>query len=237
MYLKIRIPSDRRSKMTVISGRQTKMSAAFRGIFCLLHGAKCKPADHCLIRKILNAFQNFLNLFGRDLLSGFPHVDPLIVKKHQKLLHLVRIRIFMGSVNKRIFALTVFSGHCFICQKHKVLNNLCRNISVIRFDIDWMTILIKNHFRFRKIEINGTSLFSSGSQNLWQFQHTLEHRHQFLVFLHFCQILVFKNLCHTCITHTTVHMDNRLCNLMVNDHSFRVYCHNTAKRQTVFSGI
>ena len=46
------------------------------------------------------------------------------------------------------------------------LHWVLRHRSVIRFDIDWMAILIKNHFRFRKIEINGTSLFSSGSQNL-----------------------------------------------------------------------
>ena len=136
----------------------------------------------------------------------------------------------MYSVYKRHLLPIIIFCNSLICQKHKVLNNLCRNISVIRFDIDWMAILIKNHFRFRKIEINGTSLFSSGSQNLWQFQHTLEHRHQFLVFLHFCQILVFQNLRHTRIAHTTVHMDNRLCDLMVNDHSFRVYCHNTTKR-------
>ena len=54
MDLKIRISSDRRSKMRIIIRRQSKMSVILCRILRLFHRTKCQTADHCLFRCIFH---------------------------------------------------------------------------------------------------------------------------------------------------------------------------------------
>src|SRR5699024_6397466 len=100
--LQIRVTADRRRKMAVVSGSQSKMSCTLRRIFCLLHSSQCQPAYHPFIGKSPDLFQNFLNLSGSDLLAGLVDPDTSVPDKAQKILYFLRIRIFMCPVYKRI---------------------------------------------------------------------------------------------------------------------------------------
>ena len=173
--LKIRISSDRRSKMAVIFCRKAKMSAAFGGIFRLFHGTQCQTADLCLIWHSLDAFQDLLDLTWCDLLPGFLYINTFIMKKHQKTFDLFRIRVLMSSVYKRIISGTVFLRHGFIGKKHKILNDLCSYILLIRFDLHRSSHLIQEDFTLRKIKINRTAFESSLTQYQCKLFHKSEH--------------------------------------------------------------
>ena len=70
-----------------------------------------------------------------------------------------------------------------------------------------------------------------------QISHPLEHRHKFPVFCYFFRILILQDLIHTGITHPLVHMDHRLCDLMICYMSGWIHPHDTAKRQPVLSCV
>ena len=159
--LKIRISSDRRSKMAVIFRRKAKMSAAFGGIFRLFHGTQCQTADLCLIWHSLDAFQDLLDLTWCDLLPGFLYINSFIMKKHQKTFDLFRIRILMGSVYKGIISGTVFLCHGFIGKKHKILNDPGCHIGFIWLYVNGFPCSIKYDLAFRKVKINRTSCMTA----------------------------------------------------------------------------
>ena len=161
--LKIRISSDRRSKVAVILRCKSEMSAAFRSIFCLFHGTQGQSADLCLIGHSLNTFQDLLDLTRRDLLSGFLYVDSFIMKKHQKTFNLFRIRIFMRSVYKGIISGTVFLCHGFIGKKHKILNDPGCHIGLVRLYVNSFSCCVEYDLAFRKIKINGTSCMAAAA--------------------------------------------------------------------------
>ena len=161
--LKIRISSDRRSKVAVILRCKSEMSATFRSIFCLFHGTQGQAADLCLIGHSLNTFQDLLDLTRRDLLSGFLYVDSFIMKKHQKTFNLFRIRIFMRSVYKRIISGTVFLCHGFIGKKHKILNDPGCHIGLVRLYVNSFSCCVEYDLAFRKIKINGTSCMAAAA--------------------------------------------------------------------------
>ena len=79
--LQIRISADRRGKMTVIWGCQTKMPGADCGIFCLFHGAECQAADQCLLWCSINLCKQFLQFFRMDLVLPDLHRIAEIVDK------------------------------------------------------------------------------------------------------------------------------------------------------------
>ena len=226
--LKIRISSDRRSKVAVILRCKSEMSAAFRSIFCLFHGTQGQAADLCLIGHSLNTFQNLLDLTRRDLLSGFLYVDSFIMKKHQKTFNLFRIRIFMSSVYKRIISGAVFLCNCFIGKKHKILNDPGCHIGLIRLHINSSSCSIQDDLTLRKIKINGTSCMPTTAQDPGKLFHQEKHRDQsFITFLRHI-IGIFQNIFHICVTHTLIYTDHCFCDLMGNHLSFFINIHQTA---------
>ena len=160
MDLQIRIPPDRRRKVTVIRCSQTKMSSVFRCIFCLLHRSKRQSADQCLLVRPLYFCKQLLNLFWTNCIVCNVHRVPKIINKNRQLLNLFFIRLFMCPVNKRNLLPKIMFCHRLIGKQHKVFNNLCRHVPVIWFQLNRFSLLIQNHLRLRKIKINRASFFS-----------------------------------------------------------------------------
>ena len=77
-----------------------------------------------------------------------------IIDKRCQLVDLLRIRVLVGTVHKRQFLPEIVLCHCLVCDEHKILDDLRRNIPVIRFDVDRFSLLIQNNFCFREIKID-----------------------------------------------------------------------------------
>ena len=146
--------------MTIVFRCKTKMPAALRRIFCLLHCPKSQSADHGFIRKTMDAFQNLLDFLWGDFFPCLLHRNTLISKKRQKTFHTLRIRCFMSTIYKRVVTLTVLPGYRFIGHQHKILYDLCRHICLIRLHIDCPARTIKRDLALREIKVNGTSVMS-----------------------------------------------------------------------------
>ena len=132
----------------------------------------------------------------------------------------------MCSVYKRYFLPEIILSHSFICYKHKILNELCCHISVIRLYIYRMTIFIEHNFSLRKVKVYRTSFHSLFTKNCCKLCHFFKHRHKLLIFFNHSGILICKNLFYICVCHPAVCLYDCLCNLMIDDFTLFIYCHN-----------
>ena len=153
MDLKIGIPSDGRCEMSIIFCRKSEMSGILRRIPRLFHRPERKSADQIFLRFSLYFLKQFLDLFRPDLISDMDMIAEA-VDKCRKLSDPVLIRRFMRPVKKRNLPPEKLFRHCLICHKHKIFDNLCRRISVIRLYFDRFSIFIQNNLRLRKVKID-----------------------------------------------------------------------------------
>ena len=151
-----------------------------------------------------------------------------MVKKRKKFFNSFRIRIFVGTVNKRIFSLTILLRYSFICHQHKIFDDLCGNICFIRLYINRPACSVQGDLAFRKIKIDRPSVVSSFSQKSRQFFHKEKHGNQIFVFSAGLCISILQNTSHLVITHTTVYPDHCLCDLVRYHSSIFINVHKTA---------
>ena len=214
------------------------MSVIVRRILRLLHGSKGQSGDHCFFLTSFYLIKQLLHFFRTDLLPlRDVHRITEILNKCDQFLHFFFIRCFMDSVYKRYFLPEILFCHRLIGKKHEIFNDLCGYISVIRLDFQRCTVFIQHHLGFREVEINCPSFVPSVPKDLREFFHHLKHRKQGLVAPAFFLVMFLQDLLHTGITHPLIHIDHRLCNLMVDYVSFCVHRHDTAECQPVFAGI
>ena len=71
----------------------------------------------------------------------------------------------MGTVHEGQLLPVIILGDRLIGQQHKILDNPCGHISVIRLDVYRPSIFIQYHLRLRKIKINGSPLASPAPQD------------------------------------------------------------------------
>ncbi len=214
--------------MTVILCRQTEMTGTCRRVFRLLHGPQRQPVNQRLLRRSLDLLQQLLQLLRMDFVLSEVNGIPEIIDKRRKLFDLLGIRVIVGTVDKRQLLPEIVLGHRLICDQHKVLNDSCRDIALVRLNLHGYALRVENDFRLRKIKINRTALHAPFPQNRGKLPHALKHRHKFLVLFSLRRIPVLENLSDTRIAHTPVYPDNRLRDRMVRYVPLCVNRHNAA---------
>ena len=155
--LKIRIPSDRRRKVTIILSCEPEVTVTGCRISCLLHGAKNDPADHRLRRLSFYRIQSILYLLRRNLLLRFLYADSLLSYKCQHVLDLLRVGITVNAVNKWNFGGVEVLGNGLIGSEHKVLNDPGCAVSFLSDNFSRNALLIQFYLGFRKIKVDSTA--------------------------------------------------------------------------------
>ena len=212
------------------------MPRIFPRILGLLHRSQRQAADQRFLRSSLHLAQKLLHLFRTHLVS---HMDMIaeIIDKRAQFSNLIVIRSLVGPVQKGKLPPVILLGHGFICQKHKVLNQLGRHIPVVRSDLHGPSVFIQHHLRLRKIEIYGTPLMPLLTQDTGQLRHPLKQGNQPLIPSDLLRILFFQDLRYAGIAHALVHTDHRLRDLRIHHFPFCIYPHNTAQGQTVLPRV
>ena len=158
-------------------------------------------------------------------------------KKCQKRLNSLRIRIFMGTVYKRIFALAILFCNSLIRHQHEIFYDISCNVMFIWLYIDGSSGTVQYDLALREIKIDRPTVMSPASQKRRKLFHQEKHRHQFPTLpTDFC-ITVFKDLSYLIITHAAVYAYNCFCNLMIHYTACLINIHQAAECQTVFSLI
>ena len=104
---------------------QTKMARIFRRIFCPHHGPQDQTAYHGLFRRSFDFTEKLLE-FLRMNFAGFEfQIIAEIFQKYCQLMNPVRIRCFMGTVEKGLILPEKILRNGFIGSQHKVFNNFC----------------------------------------------------------------------------------------------------------------
>ena len=134
----------------------------------------------------------------------------------------------MCTVYKWQFLPEIILCHCLIGDQHKIFNDLCCNISLIRLDLNRLSFFIKHDFCLWKIKIDRSAFHTFFTQNSSQFPHQFKHWNQVLILSDLIFVMIFENLFYTGITHAAVHFDHRLCDRVVDHISFRIDRHHTA---------
>lgn len=138
--------------MTVILTRQSKMARAFRCILRLLHAAQRQPADQRLLRCPFHLIQELLQFLRVYLFLPRLHGITEIIDKKAETVHLFRIRIIMGPVNKRRLKPVKVLCYRLIGQQHKIFNQLSSRIPFIRLYLQRMPGLIQDYFTFGELK-------------------------------------------------------------------------------------
>ena len=160
-----------------------------------------------------------------------------VVDQCAQLPDLIFVRSLMGPIQERELPPIVFLGHGFICQKHKILNQLGRHIPVIGPDLDGPSVLVQDHLCLRKIKVYGAPLMAPFPQNTGQLRHPFEQRHQLPVPFRLLWIAFFQDLSHTGIAHTLIHTDDGLRDLRIHDLPFSIHKHDAAQRQPFLTRV
>ena len=143
----------------------------------------------------------------------------------------------MCPVNKRHFQPEKVLCHRFICQQHKILDQLSCHISFMWQDIYRMPAFIQFNLTFLKIKIHCTTVSSFPADDLRQLLHLLKHWHKCLTGFNLLRIVIFQYLPDTCIVQSLIHTDDCFRDLIVYYGSGRINCHKTAQCQPVLSCI
>ena len=221
--------------MTVIGTCQSKVPCTVYRIFCLFHTAKGQSRDQCFLIGSFYFAKKLLDFLGMNLILPALYLNMIskVIDKGSQLTNFLGIRCVMSSVHKRDFHPVKMLGNRLIGEKHKILNDLCRCISLVGFNFKRNTILVKNDLALREIKIDGAPFSSFFPQNQRQLLHLPEHGHQLFIFLYGIRIFILKDFLHGSIAHSAVHIDDGFHDLIINDLPFRIYCHQAAKRQPV----
>ena len=133
----------------------------------------------------------------------------------------------MCPVYKGYFLPEIILSHSFICNKHKILNELCCHISVIRLYIYRPASFIEHNLSLRKVKVYGASFHSLFAKNCCKLCHFFKHRHKLLIFFNHSGILICQNLFYICVCHPAVCLYDSLRYLMVDNLTLFIYRHNT----------
>ena len=146
--LQIRVSPDRGGKVTVILTCKAKVSRTVHGILRPFHAPQGQAANHRLLLASLYFIKELLDFLGMDFRNRSPasvfqlEVIAEIVDKGSKLCNLFRVRIVMGSVQKGNLHPVKMLCHRLIGKEHKVLYELRRRISFVRFDGNGHAVLV-----------------------------------------------------------------------------------------------
>ena len=231
--LQIGITSDRRGEMGIILRSQAEMSAADGHIFCLLHGTQGQTADECFLFGSFNLFQQLLQLLRMHLTIMSADGISKVIDKHTQALHLLRVRVVVGTVHKRKLLPEVILRNGLIRHQHKILNDLGCRVAFIWFNIHRSPLLIQDDLRLRKVKIDGAALMPLFPQNVRQLFHKVEHLYKSRVLFHVFFIAICHNGIHRGVSHAAVYPDHGLRDLMPKHASLRINLHDTAECQTV----
>ena len=235
--LQIRIASDGRSKVTVILTRQPKMPCTLHGVLCLLHAPQRQTADQRLLIRVRNLFEKLLQLLGVDFLPRLLDMVAKISDKRRKLLYFIRVRLLVGSIDKRRLQPEKMLRHRLVGDQHKILNDFCRHISLVRPDLHRMPFVIQENLALRKIKVDGTALMPFPSEKSRQFLHLLKHRDKRLILLPLCLVLILQNLSDGSIRHSAIHPDHGFRDPVIRHLTLFVDRHQAAQSEPVHTLI
>ena len=151
-----------------------------------------------------------------------------VIDERGELVDLLAVRLLMRPVQKRCVLPEVILCNRLVGDQHKVLDDLRCNIALVRLDRNRDSLLIQNHLRLREIKVDRTALHALFPQNSRKRLHAQKHRNQLLILCDRCRVMVCKDLLHVGVGHPSIHADDRLRNLMVNDLPLGIYGHDTA---------
>ena len=156
------------------------------------------------------------------------HMDMIskVIDKGTQLFDFFRIRHFVGTIYKRNLLPEIILCNRLICRQHKVLDNLCRRVTVIRFNVCRVSLLIQDYLRLREIKVDGTTFPAFCTQQICHFLHIKKHLHKIFVLFCFLRFFQCNNFVYIRITHAAVNVDNRLCDPMIHNVSFGIDFHN-----------
>ena len=229
--LQIGIPSYRRCKMTIIPRSQPEMTQTLRRIPRLPHRAKGKAAQKRLLRSSSKLRQKSLQLLRMHLVADMQTV-PEVRNISRELAHLLDSRILVNPVDKRQRHPTELLRYGLVGQHHKILNQRCRAVSLMRLNRHDAPPLIQHNPALRKIEIDCTSGFPLGANQIRRPAHRKKHRDDFGQFRKHGRIGV-ENRLNLCIREPSVDANHRLANLMRDDGPCLVERHKARERQAV----
>ena len=121
--LKIRISSDRWSKMTIIIKCKSEVSCTLGAVLSLHHWTQSHLADYCFFLTAFYILEELLELFWLNsyILPGSDMVSEIADKSLQSC-NLLRIRLFVNSVHEGWFHKEKMLSHSLVCCQHEVLN-------------------------------------------------------------------------------------------------------------------
>ena len=160
-----------------------------------------------------------------------------IVDEHAQALHLLWVRIVVGTVHKRNILPEIILRDSLIGHQHKVLNDFCGRIALIGLDVHRVPLLIQNNLGLREIKVDGAALTPLLPQNVRQFFHEIKHLHKISVLFHGLLVTVRHNGIHCRVGHAAVYPDHGLSNLMAQHTTLGINLHDAAKCQTVRARI
>ena len=235
--LQIGITSDRRGEMGIILRSQAEMSAADRHVFCLLHGTQGQAADECFLFGSFNLFQKLLQLLRMHFTVVGADGVAKVVNEHTQALHLLRVRVIVGTVYKRDILPEIIFRNGLVGHQHKVLNDFRSCVALIRLNLHRTSLFIQNDLGLREIKIDGTALAPLLPQDVRQLFHKIKHVHEVRVLFHGLFIAVRHNGIHRRISHAAVYPDHSFRNLMAQHTPLWINLHDTAEGQTVCSCV
>ena len=130
------------------------MPGALCRILGLHHTAQSKPANDCFFTAALNLGQKLLNFFWMNIILLRFQMIPEIPDKGCQIADSVRIRLLMCAIYKRKFQPEKMLCNRFICNQHKIFDQIGRGIALIWLYLDWISVFVQKYFGFRKIKIN-----------------------------------------------------------------------------------
>ena len=156
-----------------------------------------------------------------------------VIDKHTQALHLLRVRVIVGTVYKRDILPEIIFRNGLVGHQHEIFNDLGGCVALIGFDVHRTALLIQNDLGLRKIKVDGTALAPLFPQDVRQLFHKVEHHHKSRILFHGFFIAIRHNGIHRRVGHAAVHPDYGLRDLMPKHASLRINLHDTAECQTV----
>ena len=151
-----------------------------------------------------------------------------IMDKGSQLLHLLRIRIVMGSVEEGQGLPEVILRHGLIGCQHEILYDFCGSIALIRFDLQGLSLGIQDNLALRKVKVNGSPFLPLFPEYVRYLFHQHEHGHKPLILSHDSFVPVRDNGIHRRVCHSTVHMNHCLRDFVTQHVSLGIQFHDAA---------
>ena len=157
--LKVRITPDGRCEMTIEIKGKSKVTCTFCAVLGLHHAAQRHSADNGFFLATLDILKELLQLFGLNLtIVSYLHVMAKMSYKCGQCGHLLRVGLFMDTIYEGTLQVKEMFCNRLVCSQHKVLDKLGSSISLVRNNINRISVLIKDDLGFREIKVDGALL-------------------------------------------------------------------------------